>query len=123
MKKLLVCLSSYKSNKQNRKTVDSINETNKSLVKALQSRGVIIKSVMPNKIKFHNSTLMKDDVEYLVKNLEYNFNKIPGITYPTNKLSDNGKDEEYYLNGLFEGVKINVSINVTAGIISIFKDW
>ena len=119
MKPILVCISSAAGSEHD---IDAVKEATQAVVTALQERSVNVTAVLRGKTKFQPSSIMNADVESMVKDLEYSYAKIPNVTYPTNKLSDNGKDEEYYLNAIFEEDKITVVINITAGLINIFKD-
>ena len=122
MKHLMITISSSEGNEEDFDVAEAIKETINNLVTALQERSVTVYAVMQSKIKFYPSTIMREDVEYLVNELEYSYMKIPNVTYPTKILSDNGKDEEYYLNALFDEQKISVIINMSAGLITVSKD-
>ena len=118
MKPILVSISSAGQAED----IDAVKGATQAVVSALQERSVNVTGVLRGKIKFQPSSIMKADVESMVKDLEYSYAKIPNITYPTTKLSDNGKDEEYYLNAIFEEDRVTVIINITSGLITIFKD-
>lgn len=88
------------------------------LLEFLVNRGVVVTSVLPLKIMFQPSSLMKQDINALTKELDYSYAPIPNVTYPTKILSDNGKDDEYYLNTTLEDSKLVVVVNATKGIIT-----
>lgn len=102
MKRLHVCLSSV----DNQRTV--INE----IVTTLNKRGVSIRGITKNIIKFTPATLMRKDIDCLIENLA--FAKLIGPT--TKKLSNSGKDEEIYLTTVHEDQKFMVVVNLQGTI-------
>lgn len=102
MKRLLVCLSS-----DNQRMV--INE----MVAVLTKRGVSIRGITRNTVKFNPSTLMRKDIDYLIENLAFAHLK---NQKSTKRLSDNGKDEEFYLTTVQEDQKFMVVINLSGTI-------
>ena len=115
MKKLLVTVSSGTVS-------EAVRETINALVTALQERSVTLTGIMQSKITFQPSTIMKEDIDFMVNELEYSYAKIPNVTYPTTVMSDNGKDREYYLRAIVEEQKVSVIINVDAGLITVYED-
>ena len=122
MKPLMITISAFEDKDDEFEVNEAIKETINNLVTALQNRSVTVCAVLQSKIKFYPSTIMREDVEHLVNELEYSYMKIPNVTYPTTALSDTGKDEEYYLNALVDEHKISIIINMSAGLITISKD-
>ena len=114
MKPLMVTISGVAS--------EAVQATIKSIVEALQSRSVNVTGVSLSKIMFQPSSIMNGDIEFMVNELEYSYAKIPNVVYPTTVLSDNGKDEEFYLNALFEEQKISIIINMSSGVITVYED-
>lgn len=114
MKPLMVTISGVAS--------EAVQATIKSIVEALQNRSVNVTGVSLSKIMFQPSSIMNEDVEFMVNELEYSYTKIPNVVYPTTVLSDNGKDEEFYLNALFEEQKISIIINMSSGVITVYED-
>jgi hypothetical protein len=118
MKELLVSISSA----GDESTIDSVMEATRAVSDALIERNVNVTAVLRGKIKFQPSSIMHSDIDSMVKELEYNYCKFSGIEFPTKKLSDNGKDEEYYLYTEIEDQKVVIVINITAGVINLTKD-
>ena len=59
------------------------------------------------------------DVISLIQSLQYNYADFGGVSFPTNKYSDNGKDMEYYLVKRYEDYDCTLCINRTAGTVTI----
>lgn len=100
---------------------EDIRTATNDLVNALHIRGVNVKSNKPGFVKFEPSSLMFSDIKFLTENLDYSYAKFANTTFPTTKLSDNGKDKEFYLNTLskISDTKLTIIINTSAGSISL----
>lgn len=116
MKRLLISISN--ANKSN----TSIQLATSNLLGFMNKNGITVRSIKNGLIKFDVTTIMKDDIEKLVNEYEYEYTKIPGIQYPTKELSLNGKDEEYYLTSVFDEEKVTAIFNMSQGYVEIVKE-
>lgn len=129
MKKLLISIaSSFNLHKKKDDAnsedslIDTVMEATRALADALIDKTVNVTAVKRGSIKFQPSSIMHSDVESIVKDLTYKYAKFPNVVFPTTTLSDNGKDEEYYLTTISDEDTISVVINLTSGVIKLSKD-
>lgn len=106
---------------KNEKPKDTLAEVRDSIVSNLIQLKVNVGAIIRYKVKFKPTSLIESDIKKLIKESNLVPYDIPNVKYPTNKLSNNGIDMEYYLYTNLDGEKIAVTINITKGEIQLEK--